>query len=62
MTRPKQDHKGAAATRVAREVLCIELDMEHRDAVRAISVTDLRRALEQAYELGRLGKGGLSLA
>lgn len=61
MTKSKSDHKAAAALRVAREVLGIELGMEHRDSERSIRVDDLKKALEQAYELGRRGKGGLSL-
>lgn len=39
-------------------MLHIELEMEHRGSVRSISVSELRRALEQAYDLGR--KSGMS--
>jgi hypothetical protein len=52
-TKPKSDPRALAVTKVAREVLSIELEMEHRDAAHTIGLTDLRRALENAYDLGR---------
>jgi len=53
MTVSKPNRRDEAVAKVAREVLRIELDMEHRESIHTIGVTDLRAALEQAYELGR---------
>lgn len=47
------DPRAKAVAQVARDTLRIELDMEHKDAAQTVSVADLRRALEQAYDLGR---------
>jgi hypothetical protein len=49
---PKATPRDEAVRSVARSVLSLELDMEHVDAEQTFSVRDVRRALEEAYELG----------
>ena len=48
----KEKTRDEAVRTVAREVLQLELAMEHADAERQLSVRDVQRALEAAYELG----------
>ena len=48
----KENPRDKAVRTVAREVLQLELAMEHADAERQLSVRDVQRALEAAYELG----------
>ena len=42
-----------AIEQIARDVLSIELAMEHRDSAREVTSLELRRLLEAAYDAGR---------
>lgn len=49
----KNERREKAVCNVARAVFHLDLSMEHRDSERQITMHELRRALEQAYDLGR---------
>jgi|GEM_PF-5920422 len=53
MAESKTDTRTQAVRKVAREVLHVELSMEHRDSLRTIGVVELERALKAAYDAGR---------
>ena len=51
-TSSKADRREQAVCKVARERLHVELGMEHRESERTITMAELRRVLEDAYDLG----------
>ena len=48
----RADKRERAVRKVAHERFGITLEMEHRESVREITMAELRRALEEAYDLG----------
>jgi hypothetical protein len=58
MTNKNDDRRKRDISKVARDELHIELDMQHKDTRHPLTATEIRRALEAAYDLGR--KSGLS--
>jgi hypothetical protein len=53
ITTPKKNLREDAVCKAARDELHVELAMEHRESEHRVTVVQLRRALELAYDLGR---------